>query len=61
MEKVLDTGDNLLTLVKLTDAITAGSLIKRQNKMPRYSQTQTVKLLSSSSPHERRHRRKPTD
>ncbi len=29
MEKLLDTGDNQLTLVKSTDAITAGSMIKK--------------------------------
>jgi hypothetical protein len=29
MEKLLNTGDNQLTLVKLTDAITAGSVIKK--------------------------------
>ncbi len=29
MEKLLDTGDNQLTLVKSTDAITAGSVIKK--------------------------------
>ncbi len=29
MEELLDTGDNQLTLVKLTDAITAGSVIKK--------------------------------
>ncbi len=29
MEKLLDTGDNRLTLVKSTDAITAGSVIKK--------------------------------
>jgi hypothetical protein len=32
MEKLLDNGDNLLTLVKLTDAITAGSIIKGAKK-----------------------------
>jgi hypothetical protein len=29
MEKLLDTGDNQLTLVKSTNAITAGSMIKK--------------------------------
>jgi hypothetical protein len=29
MEKLLDTGDNQLTMVKSTDAITAGSVIKK--------------------------------
>jgi hypothetical protein len=29
MEKLLDTGDNQLTLVKSTNAITAGSVIKK--------------------------------
>jgi hypothetical protein len=32
MEKLLDDGNNLLTLVKSTDAITAGSIIKAAKK-----------------------------
>ncbi len=58
-EKLLDTGDNRLTLVKSTDAITARSVIKKANKMPRYSRFQPAKPSSPSSPHKRRHRRKP--
>jgi hypothetical protein len=32
MEKLLDTGDNQLTLVKLTNVITAGSVIKKMKQ-----------------------------
>ncbi len=57
MEKLLDTSDNQRTLVKSTNAITAGSVIKKakQNAMVFTNST------SSSSPHKQRHRRKPTD
>ena len=40
-EKLLDTGDNQLTLVMLTDAITAGSVIKKAK--------QNVEALLSST------------
>jgi hypothetical protein len=32
VEKLLDNGNNLLTLIKLTDAIMAGSVIKAAKK-----------------------------
>ncbi len=41
MEKLLDTGDNQLTLFKLTNAITAGSVIKKAK--------QNAKVLSIST------------
>jgi hypothetical protein len=57
MVKLLDNGNNILTQVQSTDAITAGSVLKlakKQTKLP-------AKPSSLPSPHERRHRRKPTD
>ena len=36
-EKLLNTGDNQLTLVMTTDTIMAGSMIKRANFMPSHS------------------------
>jgi hypothetical protein len=61
MEKLLDDGNNLLTLVKSTDAITASYLIKRQRTELTSSQHQPARLSSPPSHHEQRHRRKPTD
>jgi hypothetical protein len=49
MLKLLDNGANILTQVKSTDAITAGSVLKTAKKQS-----------SLPSPHKRKHRRKPT-
>jgi hypothetical protein len=51
MEKLLNDGNNLLTLVKSTDAIT--ELMSSQHQLARPS--------SPQSHHKRRHRRKLTD
>jgi len=61
MEKLLNTGDNRLTLVKSTDVITAGSMLKRPNKMLWHCKPLPVNRSSPSSPHKQRHKRKPTN
>ncbi len=47
MEKLLDTGDNQLTLVKSTDAITAGSVIKNANQNAKVLLISTGKTVLS--------------
>jgi hypothetical protein len=61
MEKLLNGGNNLLTLVKSTDAITASYLSKKQRTERRSSQYQPARPSSPPSHHEWRHRRKPTN
>jgi hypothetical protein len=61
MEKLLDDGDNLLTLVKSTDVITASYIIKRQKTELTSSQHQPARPSSPPSHHKWRHRRKPTN
>jgi hypothetical protein len=61
MVKLLDNGNNILTRVQSTDAITAGSVSNRQrNKRTNFRQ-QPEKPSSLPSPHKQRHRRKLTD
>ena len=59
MEKLLDTGDNRLTLAMSTDAITVGFVIKKAKLHAKSLTTSTGKPSSPPSPHEWRHRRKP--
>jgi hypothetical protein len=61
MVRLLDDGDNILTQVKSTDAITAGSIIKAAKKRADKLSKRPAKPSSLPSPHERRHRRKPTN
>jgi hypothetical protein len=61
MEKLLDDGNNLLTLVKSTDAIAANSVIKQAKKWADELTASNGKPSSPPSQHEQRHRRKPTD
>jgi hypothetical protein len=61
MVKLLDNGNNILTRVKSTDAITAGSVITVAKKRATNFRQQPAKPSSLPSPHERRHRRKPTN
>ncbi len=61
MEKLLDDGNNLLMLVKSTDAITASYVIKKAKNKQRSSQHQLARLSSPPSHHVWRHRRKPTN
>jgi hypothetical protein len=60
-EKLLNDSNNLLTLVKSTDAITASYISKKQTKERTSSQHQPARPSAPPSQHERRHRRKPTD
>jgi hypothetical protein len=59
MVKLLDNGANILTQVKLTDAITAGSVLKMQRNERTNLQQLPAKPSSPPSPHKRKHRRKP--
>jgi hypothetical protein len=61
MENLLNDGNNLLTLVKSTDVITANSVINAAKKELTSSQHQPEKPSSPPSHHKRRHRRKPTN
>jgi hypothetical protein len=60
MEKLLEDGTNLLTNVKLTNAITANSVLKaaRPERMP--PQRHRRQQSHPPSPHNWRHRRKLT-
>jgi hypothetical protein len=61
MEKLLDDGNNLLTLVKSIEAITASSIIKEAKKRADELTALTSKPSSPPSQHKRRHRRKQTN
>jgi hypothetical protein len=61
MVKFLDDGNNKLTRVQSTDAITAGSVLKSAKKQADKLSTMAGKTSSLPSQHKRRHRRKPTD
>jgi hypothetical protein len=61
MEKLLDDSNNLLTLVKSTDAIMASYIIKEAKKRAESSQHQPARPSAPPSQHERRHRKKPTN
>jgi hypothetical protein len=61
VEKFLDDGNNLLTLVKSTDAIPASSVIKEAKKRADKLTALTSKTVLPSITAEWRHRRKPTD
>jgi hypothetical protein len=61
MVKLLDNGNNILTQIQSTDAITAGSVSNRQRNALTNSRQRPAKPSSLPSPHERRHRRKLTD
>jgi hypothetical protein len=61
MEKLLNDGNNLLTLVKSTDAIRPAPSSKQQRKELTSSQQQLAQPSSPPSLHKRRHRRKPTN
>jgi hypothetical protein len=60
MVKLLNNGANILTQVKSTDAITAGSILKTAKKQVDELSTTTGKPSSPPSPHKQKHRRKPT-
>ena len=55
-EKLLDTGDNQLTLVKLTDAIMARSVIKMAKQNAKVLSILTGKTVLPIITHEQRHR-----
>jgi len=58
MVKLLDNGDNILTRVQSTDAITAGSVLKSAKKQADELSTTTGKTVL---PTFNTHRRKPTN
>jgi hypothetical protein len=60
MVKLLDNGTNILTQVKLTNAITAASVLKMAKKQADKLKQLPAKPSSPPSPHKRKHRRKPT-
>jgi hypothetical protein len=60
MVKLLDNGANILTQVKLTNAITAGSVLKMAKKQADELTTTTSKTILPPSLHKRKHKRKPT-
>jgi hypothetical protein len=59
MVKLLNNGANILTQVKLTNAITEGSVLKTTKKQADEQQV-LAKPPSPPSPHQTKHRRKPT-
>jgi hypothetical protein len=61
MEKLLNDGNNMLTLVKSTDAITASYITKKAKNRADKLTASTARPSSPPSHHKRRHRRKPTD
>jgi hypothetical protein len=61
MEKLLNDGNNLLTLVKSTDAITADSVIKAAKKRADKLTALTGKTVLPSVTAQVEHKRKPTD
>jgi hypothetical protein len=60
MEKLLRNGNNLLTLVRSTDAFTAGSVINAAKKRADKLTATTGKTILPSITTQTRHRRKPT-
>jgi hypothetical protein len=61
MVKLLDDGDNILTRIQSTDAITAVPFSNRQRNALTNSRQRPAKPSSLPSPHEQKHRRKPTE
>jgi hypothetical protein len=61
MVKILDKGNNILTRIQSTDAITSGSVSNRQRNELTNSRQRPAKPSYLTSPHEQRHMRKPTD